>query len=261
MGGIQPTRLAELQGLTNDGLLQRFIPVMVGPTRFRQDRPSGHEAYGQLVRQMIFAKPTQLILTDEALAVMEALDRYLHDLETAAEGMAAGFQTFIGKLHGLTGSLALNLHMAEHLVRKPNIIGSGSADPVSEQTIEKVRRLVLGFILPHANEFYCGAGAADGERLRRMASWILTAGKDRIVASDLTTNIADLRGLALREVNDRVSPLVACGWLQPADNSPVCRSWTVTQKVRSQLAERARTEEARKAALARLMGSKRKGGQ
>ena len=33
LGGIQPDKLAEIHGLTNDGLLQRFIPVM---TRWRQ---------------------------------------------------------------------------------------------------------------------------------------------------------------------------------------------------------------------------------
>jgi hypothetical protein len=258
MGGIQPTRLAELQGLTNDGLLQRFIPIMVGPTKFRQDRPSEHEPYSKLVHRMIFAKPTRLIMTDDALAIMDALHRHLYDLETASEGLAAGFQSFIGKLPGVAGSLALNLHMAYHLAEHPELAGSGVADPVSEHTVEYVRRLVLDFILPHAYEFYCGAGATDGERLRRLASWILTAGKDRVVASDLTSNIADFRGLTLRDVNDRVSPLVALGWLQPAENSPACRSWTVTPQVHVQLAERAQTEEARKAALAHLMGSPRK---
>jgi len=34
LGGIQPTRLAELRGLTSDGLLQRFIPVILTASRF-----------------------------------------------------------------------------------------------------------------------------------------------------------------------------------------------------------------------------------
>jgi hypothetical protein len=32
IGGIQPARLAEIHGLTSDGLLQRFLPVMLGPS-------------------------------------------------------------------------------------------------------------------------------------------------------------------------------------------------------------------------------------
>src|SRR5262245_22123381 len=105
----------------------------------------------------------------------------------AAEGMG-GLHRFIGKLPGLAGSLALNLHMAHHLARDLDHgaeLGAGVADPVSEQTIENVRRLILDFILPHAYEFYCGTGTAEAERLQQLASWILTSGKNRIVASDL----------------------------------------------------------------------------
>ena len=171
-------------------------------------------------------------------------------LDQASGGLASGFQSFVGKLRGLSGSLALILHMAHD----PQ---TGAADPITERTIEDVRRLTVDFILPHAFEFY-RTGESEGERLRRLASWILTANKTRIVASDLTTNVADFRGLTLQQVNERVSPLIAAGWLQPADNTPVCRSWAVLPQVRSQLAERAKTEEARKMALAALMGSPRK---
>ena len=59
-------------------------------------------------------------------------------------------------------------------------------------------------ILPHAFAFYRTAeAAAGGDRLQRLASYILTSGKPRIVASDLTSNIADLRGLTVDELNER----------------------------------------------------------
>jgi hypothetical protein len=35
------------------------------------------------------------------------------------------------------------------------------------------------------------------------------------VASDLTSNVADLRGLTVDEFNERLSPLIAGGWLDP----------------------------------------------
>ena len=59
LGGIQPARLAELQGLTSDGLLQRFVPVMMSSASFAHDSPSDDEAYSGLVRELIFAKPAQ----------------------------------------------------------------------------------------------------------------------------------------------------------------------------------------------------------
>jgi hypothetical protein len=148
------------------------------------------------------------------------------------------------------GTLALILHMAHD----PEL---ARASPVGEKVILNVRRLMLDYILPHGYEFYCGTQTAAGERLRRLASWILTGGKRRILASDLTTNIADCRGLTLNELQERVSPLVAGGWLQPEDVTPMCRAWAVSPQVHLQLAERARAEEERKGKLAALMGSSR----
>ena len=49
VGGIQPDRLAELQGLQTDGLLQRFLPVFVGPGRVAEDRPVSNAAYSALI--------------------------------------------------------------------------------------------------------------------------------------------------------------------------------------------------------------------
>jgi hypothetical protein len=69
----------------------------------------------------------------------------------------------------------------------------------------------------------------------------------------LTTNVRDLRGLTLIEINERVSPLVAGGWLEPTDKTPTCRVWTVAPQVHVQLAERAKSEAGRKTALAALI--------
>ena len=94
--------------------------------------------------------------------------------------------------------------------------GGGATDSINERTIENTRRLVLDFIMPHAFEFY-RASESEGDRLRRLASWILTAGKTRVLASDLTANVWDFRGLTVMEINEGVSPLVAGGWLIPTD--------------------------------------------
>jgi hypothetical protein len=249
IGCIQPLRLAEMQGLTSDGLLQRFLPVMMGEPSFPQDQPCDDKDYNELVRALIFAKPARLIMTDDAIAVMTGLRQQLFDLEQASGGLAAGFQSFVGKLHGIVGTFALILHMAHDPQR-------GATEAVNESTAENVCKLVLDFIMPRAYQFYAGGESVDGERLRRMASWILTSGKDRILASDLTTNIRDCRGLTLAELNDRVSPLVAGGWLAPESIIPrQCRAWELAPQVRLQLAERIKTEEARKAAVREVMMS------
>jgi hypothetical protein len=251
LGGIQPEKLAEMQGLTSDGLLQRFLPVMLGATTFPHDRQVHDEQYGTLVREMFLAPDARQIMTDDALAHMADLRKHLFSLEQASRGLAHGFQSFVGKLHGICGTLALILHLAEDPARR-------FAEPVEENIIAKVRRLMLNFVLPHAFEFYRSADGSRGDRLRQIASWILTSNAQRIVASDLTRNISELRGLTLPKVQEAVSPLVAAGWLTPTDHTPLCRAWMVAPQVHTQLAERAKTEEAQKAAVATLIGSQRK---
>jgi hypothetical protein len=255
IGGIQPARLAELHGLTSDGLLQRFIPVMMRAPTFPDDAPSDgpFSDYNRLTQRLIGTGHAQLILADDAIPVMERLRRHLHELEQVANGFADGFQTFLGTLAGLVGSLTLILHMVADPLE-------GRMHPVPRETVEDVRRLVLDFILPHAFEFYRSAETVtDGDRLQRIASWILSSGKSRLVSSDLTSNVRDLRGLTLHDVNKRLSPLVAGGWLMPLEPGPASRSWTVLPRVAEQFEERTKLEEERKAKLAELMGRPRRG--
>jgi hypothetical protein len=222
----------------------------MAPAKLAKDHPSDDEDYGCLLRELIFAKPARLIMNDDALSAMNELRAHLHKVERASGGLADGLQTFVGKLHGLAGSLALILHMAADP-------GNGATYEIEHLTIENVRRLVIDFILPHAFEFYRG-GESNGDRLKKLASWILTSGKTRLTASDVTSNVADFRGLTLCEVNERLSPFVAAGWLEPQEHTPINRAWTVSPTVFTQFQERTEAEAVRKVALAELMGAPRR---
>jgi hypothetical protein len=247
IGGIQPKLLAEMEGLTSDGLLQRFLPVMLQPAPLALDRPGNDEEYDKLVRKLIFARPERIILGDNALEVMHALRQELHDIETASMGLASGFQSFVGKLPGYAGRLALILHMASH----PD---HGQTYAISESTVENVRKLVLEFFVPHAVAFYQAAeGNAEADRLRAIASWILTSGKTRIRAADLTGKVRSLRGLSVFDINRRLSPLVAGGWLDPDEPGPGCRLWTVNPGVFPLFEERRTREGDRKQRLRKVM--------
>ena len=256
IGGIQPERLAEMHDLTTDGLLQRFIPVALRASRFPIDAPGDRatEAFEHLVSRLVKAEPSHLTMNDRAITAFERLRRHIFDIEQASGGLAPGFQAFAGKLPGMAASIALLLHMAE----QPDF---GGTVRVEVETIEAVHRIVVDFILPHAFEFYRSAETTtDGDRLKRLASWILTSGRDRIVPSDLATNVAGFRGLGLSDIGQRLSPLVATGWLSPEGTDPVARAWKVMPAVRTQMADRTRVEDSRKAVLAKLMRSPRKAG-
>jgi hypothetical protein len=253
IGGIQPAKLAEISGLTSDGLLQRFAPVMMRSPSLPQDREGGddQEKFYELIHKLIRAAPRPLFLCDDARVVMNDLRARLHELEQAAGGLAGGLQAFIGKLAGIAGRLAIILHMATNPERVQR--------EIEINTLMDVRTLILDFILSHAVEFYRSTEElTGGERLRKIASWILTSGQTTISSRDLVRNVHCLRGASTFDLHGYVSPLVAAGWLEPADQSPINRIWTVTEAVGRQFEERRRTEEQRKILAAKLMGSPRK---
>ncbi len=251
IGGIQPARLAELHGLASDGLLQRFLPVLISTSTFPADSSASIDAdrYAGLLHRLVDLAPQKLLLSDDAVKLMGQLRRDLFDLEQNASGLLEGFATFVGKLTGYAGNLMLVMTMAAEPDR-PSHTRVGAA------VVDDVATLIKGFVLPHALEFYA-SGVSGGERLRTLASWVLTSGKTKIVPSDLTTNVRDCRGLGIWDINQRVSPLVAGGWLTP-DQQPIARWWTVNPQIRGQFAARANEEERRKAAVAALMNSPRK---
>ena len=87
----------------------------------------------------------------------------------------------------------------------------------------------------------------------------MTSGEKRFTSSDFTRNVALMRGLTVREVNERVSVMVAGEWLDPDTRGLDNRSWKLNGHVAEQFAERRRLEEEQKATLAKLMGSPRRG--
>jgi hypothetical protein len=132
---------------------------------------------------------------------------------------------------------------------------------VDDGTVEAAERIVRNFILPHAFEFY-GAGVNMQERLQRIASFVLTCGKPRIVASDLTSNVWDMRGLTLKEVNDRMSPLEAGGWVEPESRVSFSnKAWRVSPAVAVKFAARQKTEAERKATVAEMIAQNADGSQ
>jgi hypothetical protein len=253
IGGIQPAKLAELRGLTSDGLLQRFLPVMMRASTFAKDRESGadQENYRQLVRKLIRAPNQRFFLTDRALTIMTILRERLDKLEQAASGSADGLQAFIGKLPGIAGRLAVILHMVANPEKAPREIGA--------TTVAHVSTLMRKFILPHAMEFYrSGEELTGGERLRKIASWILTSQRDVVASRDFIRQVGCLRGISVFDLNACLSPLVAGGWLEPKAKGPENREWSVTPKVAIDFERRRLHEEERKACIAELMGSPRR---
>jgi hypothetical protein len=78
------------------------------------------------------------------------------------------------------------------------------------------------------------------------------------LASDLTTNVRDCRELSLYQIGERVSPLVAGGWVVPVDRTPTCRAWLVNPAVRVRFEEQRQKEEERKRNITEMLREKRR---
>jgi hypothetical protein len=253
VGGIQPARLAELHGLASDGLLQRFLPVLMRAPKLAVDIDCSEtdRNYEALIYELIALPPQQLRTTDGAIEAMAELQAHLFKLEQVGEALSEGFEGFVGKLAGYAGVLTMILHLADNPKEAvKNFIG--------RTVVEKADRLVREFLLPHAHEFY-STGEGESERLRKLASYVLTCGKNRLRLADFTNNVWDCRGKTVLEINQQVSPLVAGAWLAPVEPGPACRAWDVNRAaIDAQFAERCREERGRKRAVAQLMGARRR---
>ena len=255
IGGIQPRKLAEIKGLTNDGLLQRFIAVVLRSQKFNEDCPvpPGFEEFiRDLIRRHGDSKAIHE-LSDEAYTLMRALDERLFNLAKIATGIAEGFSEHVGKLSGFAGNLILLLHYAYH----PNDVYPRK---IEGRIVEKVSRLIDDFILPHAQEFYSSYARASnsGEIMQKVASWILTDHIENFNLRELTRNVSNFRGLGVFEANRKLSPLVAVGWIKPLAAGPDNKRWTVESRVHTAFTERAALEEKRKQEMAKAMNARRR---
>lgn len=242
-GGIQPDRLATMQDLTDDGLWQRFIPVIMAPPTLGQDVPQGpsEAAYTDLVARLVGMPTLFAQLAPGARAERERFEKWLFEFEQS-DALGGSFSSFLGKLAGLWGRLTLVLHAIQ-----PGM----SMDVVSARHAEAATHIVVRYIIPSAARVYVSMGSptADISVTRDIAGFILVKKLDRIVASDLSRNVRSTRRATLPEIHRAVSPLVAGGWLAPEKDHGGNNAWTVNPRVHELLAHRAASEEGRRAHL------------
>ena len=247
-GGIQPDRLRQLGNLTDDGLWQRFIPIITAPASMGQDdraRPAVHN-YGRMIEQLLeIDGRTRVQLSAAAHDIRRDVEQRVFNLEQSAP-LGSAFTSFCGKLTGMWGRLALVLSQLDPDQAAPFVAG--------EQAADRARSLIFGSALPNAARIYTAMGGAGGdmEATRSIAGFVLVKEKTRLLASDLTRNVHACRGMRLDDIHKTVSPLVAGGWLVPEQEFNTT-AWTVNPIVHTQFAERAKQEAARREAVRNLI--------
>jgi hypothetical protein len=153
------------------------------------------------------------------------------------EGLGSGYQSFIGKLMGIWGSLALIMHC----IWETRVAGDVSLD-----NAVRASRLLEEFFIPHARAFYetiAGSSQADARAIGTfIAKWpekVAEEAQKRGETVDLTkpvsievrnlaTGPACCRGKQPDEVVKKVGPFETGGWLTPEKPGPWNRKWYIT---------------------------------
>jgi Protein of unknown function (DUF3987) len=224
--------------------LQRFLPVMMRKASKSQEVESEQPAkdYEVLIHELIRAKACGLMMDEGGLKAAAEFQDYVYHLEHM-EGLGKSFCGFAGKLSGVHGSLALVLHMIED----PE---NSAVEPVSERVVRNAERILREFCIPHALELYrSSSDNADWDYLRKLASFVLTSTKDRFTASDFTNGVHAMRGLGTWDVAQKVSPLVAGGWLVEDESGKQTRAWNVVSGLREAMQNRREEEMKRKSEI------------
>ncbi len=260
LGGIQPDRLAAMGDLTGDGLLQRFLPVLMRPTeRGDEDHPviGAETKYDNLIRAIHSATPRSYQLAPDATEVRKRVLDRLYELEQL-DGFPSSLIGAIGKLKGYYGRIALVLHVAaEHddLIRGQ---GSNIGAPISRQVAEAAECVLMDFVLPHILGLYdvIANGGKDRETVRAIAGFILAFEKDRLRPSDFTMGVRKLKGQPQQKIVEWAGRFCAMGWLTPENEAAaVPKAWIIVRGLREHFAERRKHVKAARAAAHEILRS------
>ena len=250
IGGLQPNEMAKIPDLTSNGLMQRFMPVVMRPATKGQDVDDEEEAHDweTLIAYLSSLEPHRLLSSSVAMDVSDQFQDQCAAMEQVSV-LGSKFTTFVGKLPGMHGALSLILHLIDGLWD----------EPVSGHAAARAERILSHFIVPHAMAFYEVSGdAGDVEEMRSTASFILASDKDRFTARDFAQNSRTMRGVSMWEMAKRLSPLVVNGWLEEevGKNGGGVRAWLMRPGIREALAKRRIDQQQQRAKVAAMLAER-----
>lgn len=239
LAAVQPDRMAQLTDLMADGLLQRFLPVLIerGPKLPEVETDLPAVRYADRISFLANMKPQTLQMTSEGYDVAREFRDMAEGIEGDAETVGRAYASWGGKLAAVFGSLSLLLHILEKRDEAPYA-------EVGEATVQRAARIVTEFIIPHGRAFYDEVfELRQREDLQKVASFLLTSDAERFTRSDLRYNVRALGDAGTAWEFDRLlSPFVGGGWLEEDG-----KGWNLTSGVRDQFAARRASELERKA--------------
>jgi hypothetical protein len=144
-GNLQPHVFSDVvKGMSEDGMLQRFIPVLVRPHYAKKGKPTRDQTvrnrYDQMLRTVYGLPAMTYNLSPDAFKQFDEFQDWFESSKADERLLHSGpiFMTAFGKLEGMVGRLALVWHVA--------------TDPfsvtISGETMRKVIRFAKSYVVP-----------------------------------------------------------------------------------------------------------------
>jgi hypothetical protein len=219
LGGVQPKRLAKMGDLDSDGLLQRFLPVMMAKARMseRTFDPRPIALWNTICQRLTEVPASNLHLSPEAAEVRWRVEEVTFTMgQSEAEGEA--WQGFVGKLLGVWGSLTLILH---------HLHGNPPQGAVSGRIAELAEEVMRDFIIPHGLVFYRTVFQNDAANQRSLATFIATRKTRTVKRRDISRGVKSCGGLSPAEIGRRMEMFALGGWVEPTREWPPPNEWII----------------------------------
>jgi hypothetical protein len=260
IGMIPPDPMRQITSkLSTDGLLQRFLAIRaLGTGTAKADRSADAAAlagYHNLVRTLSTMQPDQtrakdinpILLSKEA----HRCRRYLTDQIEAMLWLPAvkadpSYAAHLNKLPGIFARVLLLCHIIEEVTR-----GARQPGPeVAPDLAERICRLFLNYLIPHAQWFYrhiVAPKAATTDLVNFIAGTILTKSMATVSCRDIYKAKHSTTEM-LPEIKTAMLSLGAFNWLRPheAEDPWHPTRWTVNPLVHDRFKDAAEKERQRR---------------
>lgn len=252
LGGIQPDAIRKVMAdATDDGLIQRFFPVVLRPANLeRDDMPSGALAeYDMLVERLPSIKPPEsffgekpLVFDDGAQEIRNALHVKHHGLVAAMETVNKKMASHLGKYDAFFPRLCVLFHVIE------NANSETLPDEISEATAKRVERFLSEYIMRHSMSFYTTTigVSEDQDVIEDVAGYILAHNVSTLTMRTFQRGSTRMRRLTRQQVEPICHQLEAMGWLDSIDARGTKLSGKINPRVHEIYSEKAASEAKRR---------------
>jgi hypothetical protein len=221
LGGIQPDVIRKFaNGVDDDGLIQRIIPVMLRPgwpPTADQKASEAVQAFNELTPLLLRLAPPDagfLRFDDGAQRIRDELAQDHAKMSAVAEGFNKKLSTALDKQDGVFARLCVIFHCVEHADNP-----LGLPELVTEDIARRVEGFMIEYTRKHLFHFY---GAAllempeEQERLASIAGFIITKELKTFANWQIQKAVRSLRKLTSKDITPVMETMEALGWLRRA---------------------------------------------